>query len=130
MQNTFIILFIKLFAGLRSKNYPRRAFFYRSCKMTNYTVRVELHATENGNNYEELHLAMRRKGFSRTINIGGVGYKLPTAEYSMVSDLSGNQVLSKAEAAASSVQSYPKPSILVTGSDTPRLHTGLERVIA
>lgn len=96
--------------------------------MTNYTVRVELHDADDGNEYDELHEAMRLKGFSRSININGNRYKLPSAEYSMVSDLSGTEILKKAEAAANSVQPTPKPSILVTGSDNPRLHSGLKRI--
>lgn len=98
--------------------------------MTNYTVRVELHDADDGNEYEELHEAMRLEGFSRSISIDGVRYKLPSAEYSMVSDLSGSEILSKAESAANSVQPDPKPSILVTASETPRIHSGLKRIAA
>lgn len=96
--------------------------------MTNYTVRVELHGADGGDEYEDLHEAMRLQGFSRSINIDNVRYKLPTAEYSIVSDISAHEVLRKAQAAANSVQPAPQPSILVTGSAYPRVHSGLRRI--
>lgn len=95
--------------------------------MTNYTVRVELHDADD-NDYEKLHEEMRNQGFSRSIGIDGVRWKLPSAEYSMVEDLTPEQVLSKAQAAANKVQPVPEPSILVTGSPTPRVFSGLKKL--
>ena len=95
--------------------------------MTNYTVRVELHDADDGD-YEDLHKAMSAKGFSRSLSIDGVRWKLPSAEYSMVADITPQQVLSKAQAAANKVQPEPEPSILVTGSPKVRVFSGLERI--
>lgn len=96
--------------------------------MTNYTVRVELHEADDSDDYERLHKQMRVQGFSRSLGIDGVRYQLPTAEYSMVSDLTAEEILTKAQTAANKVQPYPEPSILVTGSPTPRVFSGLEPV--
>jgi hypothetical protein len=54
--------------------------------MSYYITRVELHYA-NYDDYENLHGAMQRAGFSRFI-IGDDGqtYHLPTAEYVMVGD--------------------------------------------
>ncbi|KAB1472048.1 type V toxin-antitoxin system endoribonuclease antitoxin GhoS [Cronobacter sakazakii] len=95
--------------------------------MTNYTVRVELHDADDGD-YEDLHKEMRAQGFSKNLNINGVQWKLPSAEYSIVSELTSGQVLIKAQTAANKVQSVPQPSILVTGSSTPRVFSGLKQV--
>ncbi|MGX9838109.1 hypothetical protein ACH32B_19290 [Enterobacter dykesii] len=94
--------------------------------MTNFTVRVELHYAD-ADDYERLHAEMKAQGFYRTILIDDVRWELPTAEYSVVSDLTPEQVLSKAQAAANKVQPAPEPSILVTGSPTPRVFSGLNR---
>lgn len=95
--------------------------------MTNYTVRVELHDADN-DDYENLHEEMKKEGFSKRIKTNDGTYELPTAEYSTVSDLKATDILSKAEAAANRVQSRPKPSILVTGQETPRIFSGLKKV--
>lgn len=95
--------------------------------MTNYTVRVELHDADDGD-YEELHKKMRAQGFSRYLNINGVHWKLPSAEYSIVGELTPEQVLIKAQTAANQVQPQPEPSILVTRSPTPRVFSGLKKL--
>lgn len=95
--------------------------------MTNYTVRVELHDADDGD-YEDLHKEMRAQGFSRNLNINGVQWKLPSAEYSIVGELTPAQVLIKAQTAANKVQPIPQPSILVTGSSTPRVFSGLKQM--
>lgn len=95
--------------------------------MTNYTVRVELHDAES-DDYENLHEEMRKEGFSKRIRTNDGTYELPTAEYSMVSTLKSPDILSKAEAAANRVQPWPKPSILVTGQENPRIFSGLKKV--
>lgn len=96
--------------------------------MTNYTVRVELHDADDSDDYEKLHKQMKIQGFSRTISINGVSYHLPTAEYSIVSNLTASVILGKAKSAANKVQPDPEPSILVTGSPSPRVFSGLDRV--
>lgn len=94
--------------------------------MSNYTVRVELHEAES-NHYEKLHEEMKRRGFSRRVRINGVSYQLPTAEYSLVAVSNRQRVLKKAEAAANAVKPHPKPYILVTSSELPRVFSGLKR---
>ncbi|MDA5602994.1 hypothetical protein LRM19_01225 [Enterobacter sp. PI-10] len=95
--------------------------------MTNFTVRVELHDADS-DDYEKLHDEMKAEGFSKRIRTDDGTWELPTAEYSMVSELKPSQILSKAEAAANRVQPKPKPSILVTGQETPRIFSGLKKV--
>jgi len=95
--------------------------------MTAYTVRVELHDAEGL--YDELHKAMSAQGFYRWISIEGEKFQLPTAEYSLPqSDLSASQVLARAERAANSVKPKPKPSILVTKTESKRYHSGLKKL--
>jgi len=49
--------------------------------MANYLTRIELHGGTYSD-YEKLHTAMQRAGFSRTIGgDDGKRYQLPTAEY-------------------------------------------------
>ncbi|MDE1188208.1 MAG: hypothetical protein PW844_17220 [Pantoea sp.] len=95
--------------------------------MINYTVRVELHDADKSNKYENLHKQMKLEGFSRSLGIDGIRWELPTSEYSIVSDLAPEKILSKAQIAVYKIQSKPEPSILVTGSITPRVFSGLER---
>jgi hypothetical protein len=94
--------------------------------MPSFTTRVELHRA-TGEDYERLHLAMEKRGFSRTITSDkGVRYDLPTAEYDRSgSSLTRAEVRDDAKAAASSVtKSY---SVLVTESNGRTWH-GLEKV--
>ena len=68
--------------------------------MNNFITRVELHdAIES--DYNNLHEAMRLKGFLRTItsNVGITSY-LPTAEYSFSGNISQADVLQLAKHAA------------------------------
>jgi hypothetical protein len=96
----------------------------------NYTVRVELHGVKHDSEkYTELHDEMQNQGFSRNLSINGVPYRLPTAEYSSVSDDTKDQILTKAKTAARAVMgSDSKYSVLVTGDKTARAHHNLERV--
>ena len=56
-------------------------------KMPAYTVRVELRNHPTSAQYAQLHVAMERLGFVRTIvGWGQVKYQLPTAEYYIISD--------------------------------------------
>lgn len=68
--------------------------------MASFTVRVELdYATEA--DYQTLHAAMERLGFSRFITSDdGIVYHLPLAEYKREGNLNRNQVLRSAKSAA------------------------------
>lgn len=68
--------------------------------MSSYIVRVELHHA-NYADYETLHAAMTRAGFSRTIAAdNGTVYHLPTAEYAASSAGDALAVLKAARNAA------------------------------
>jgi hypothetical protein len=71
--------------------------------MSQYLVRVELH-NANYDDYESLHAAMERAGFSRTIRgDDGKSYQLPTAEYHTAGNYSATGVRDAAAKAAASV---------------------------
>lgn len=92
--------------------------------MPTFTVRVELH-NANPVNYETLHRAMARAGFSDEVQgEDGVIYHLPSGEYSMKdSSLSGREVR---EIARRAVMTTGKDAaILVT--EGRRFWAGLER---
>lgn len=57
-----------------------------------YIVRVELNGARGQSDYERLHAAMANAGFFRTLQLGGVTYQLPTAEYAINSNLSTTQL--------------------------------------
>jgi Endoribonuclease GhoS len=68
--------------------------------MSNYIVRVELH-NASYNDYETLHAAMARAGFSRTITSqNGTVYHLPTAQYAISSAGDPMSILKAARHAA------------------------------
>jgi hypothetical protein len=70
--------------------------------MPGFTVRVELH-NATYQDYENLHAAMGRAGFSRQIKSdAGKTYQLPTAEYIKSADVTRSQVLNQAKTAANS----------------------------
>ncbi|MBN3755903.1 type V toxin-antitoxin system endoribonuclease antitoxin GhoS [Paraburkholderia sp. Tr-20389] len=70
--------------------------------MTKFTTRVELHDGES-DDYEKLHGAMEKQGFSRYIaDSKGNRYHLPTAEYNYDGTATRDEVLSKAKTAAKS----------------------------
>ncbi|WP_313025585.1 hypothetical protein [Pseudomonas lopnurensis] len=83
--------------------------------MTNYTVRVVLIDAE-WDDYEQLHEAMGRKGFTRTIADGdGKVYQLPDAEYNLPrSNLDRQAVLKQVKSAAGTTGK--RYSVLVTQS--------------
>lgn len=65
-----------------------------------YTTRVELHRGGE-DDYETLHSAMEREGFSRQIKSDdGTWYHLPTAEYVYSGSQSRTEVREKAKRAA------------------------------
>jgi len=93
--------------------------------MTSYTVRVELHDAE-GSDYDDLHDEMAKQGFSKTIMLDGVEHDLPTAEYSLKENgTTASAVLTRAITAANHVKPNPKPSIIVTETEKPRMTSGL-----
>jgi len=88
---------------LRHTDEPDRqgtAAYKKEAIMASFTVRVELHyATEA--DYQTLHSAMERAGFSRFITSDdGIAYHLPLAEYNREGNLTRSQVLESAKAAA------------------------------
>jgi hypothetical protein len=70
--------------------------------MAQFTVRIELHEAQWAD-YETLHAAMQRQGFSRLITgDDGRTYDMPWAEYDGTANLSSMQVLGVARQAANS----------------------------
>ena len=70
--------------------------------MSGFTVRVELHQASY-EDYEKLHTAMEKSGFSRFITSDdGKVYHLPTAEYDRQGNLTVAQILDQAKSAADS----------------------------
>ncbi len=70
--------------------------------MPTFTTRIELHKAVESD-YEILHAAMEKQGFTRTIKLAdGKAYKMPTAEYNFDGTELRPQVFSKAETAAKS----------------------------
>lgn len=93
--------------------------------MPAFTTRVELH-NASYSDYETLHAAMARRGFSRLITSDdGVTYQLLTAEYDRSGNLTAQQVLDAAKAAAAETgKGY---AVLVTEA-TRRIWYGLAQV--
>ena len=90
--------------------------------MANFTVRVELHQGSY-EDYENLHTAMERLGFSRFITSDdGKVYHLPTAEYDRQASLTIAQVLNQAKAAANSTG---KNSAVLVSEALGRMWNGL-----
>jgi hypothetical protein len=95
--------------------------------MAKFTVRVELHAASYSD-YEMLHAAMERRGFSRFITADdGKIYHLPTAEYDKSGQFTRQQVLDSAKAAAT--ETGKTFAVLVTESDG-RTWMGLRETVA
>ncbi|GBR35570.1 type V toxin-antitoxin system endoribonuclease antitoxin GhoS [Gluconobacter kondonii] len=83
--------------------------------MPRFTVRVELHNAQP-QDYELLHEEMLKFHFKRTIEgTDGTIYKLPTAEYNIISADTGEEVRSNAFQATKNIGKYA--SVLVTKSD-------------
>jgi hypothetical protein len=91
--------------------------------MPKFTVRVELHYADD-DDYERLHSAMERVGFSRTITgSDGTEYSLPTAEYN-TDGTDADAVLDLAKRAADSTGK--RFAVLVTESQRRRW-SGLDK---
>jgi hypothetical protein len=84
--------------------------------MARFTTRVELHGNAVGETYEQLHEAMARRGFTRTITNDSTGttYRLPSAEYNLDANLTKEQVLELARTSATEV--WTEFDVLVTKS--------------
>lgn len=83
--------------------------------MAAFTTRVLLNGNPTAEDYEKLHKAMKKKGFSRVIKSDqGTYYWLPNAEYDRNTISNRAQVLEDAKAAAATVSS--RYEILVTES--------------
>lgn len=79
-----------------------------------YTTRVELHQAD-ADDYESLHAAMEKRGFSRRITSDdGVIYHLPTAEYNYEGTSTIDEVIAAAKLAAATTGC--RYSVLVTES--------------
>jgi hypothetical protein len=93
--------------------------------MARFTTRVELHSASYSD-YEALHAAMARRGFSRYITADdGKTYQLPTAEYDKSGNFTAQQVLEAAKAgAAETGKSY---AVLVTEAAI-RTWVGLQQI--
>jgi hypothetical protein len=91
--------------------------------MAYFFVRIELHGEDA---YDELHAAMRRRGFSRNIQSkNGRFFRLPTGEYRLESDsLDRSKVLLKAKRAVA--KTGKRAAITVTEGRT--VWSGLDEV--
>ena len=82
--------------------------------MARFTTRIELHGASRSD-YDELHAAMKKEGFTRTITSDtGTVYDMPWAEYNYSGGRSLQQVLDAGKRAA--VTTGYKFAILVTQS--------------
>ncbi|KGC09393.1 hypothetical protein DM48_6813 [Burkholderia gladioli] len=73
--------------------------------MADFTTRVVLHGKHHDHpNYDKLHDAMERAGFSRLIQgENNVWYHLPPAEYRIRANMTASEVANVAQAVANSV---------------------------
>jgi hypothetical protein len=88
--------------------------------MANFTTRVELYGTPSRDDYDRLHKAMEKEGFTRTIRYEGetTVWQLPHAEYNRSSDASTDSIRDSAKKAASTV--WADFAVLVTKAAGPR----------
>jgi len=93
--------------------------------MEKYTVRVELHSDQYVPDFETLHDAMRKEGFSKLItSVSGEVYHLPRGEYNILTNKNRSQVLDSAKRAVNATGESAE--ILVTES-AGRLWDGLTK---
>jgi hypothetical protein len=94
--------------------------------MAKFTVRVELHKSRSSEEYEELHTAMEKMGFSRTIQSDkGKEYYLPTAEYYCEGIFTIDEVRTTARSAANSTG---KANVVFVTKGEERVWAGLIEV--
>ncbi|SRR5713101_981138 len=87
--------------------------------MAQFTVRIELHDAQWAD-YDTLHAAMERQGFSRLITADdGRRYQLPLAEYDSTANLTSSRVLEIAQTAGQ--QHRQEEFRFGDGSKEPRL---------
>ena len=88
--------------------------------MAKFTTRVELYGSPTWDDYDNLHSAMRKEGFTQTISFQGetTVWHLPTAEYNRDTDLSTDAVRDSAKRAAATT--WDNFAVLVTKSDAGR----------
>lgn len=96
--------------------------------MAKYTTRIELYGSPSRTDYDNLHAAMEREGFTRTISWEGetVTYQMPHAEYNRTSDLAAAQIKDSAVIAAKTV--WSDFGVLVTQSQGGREKYNLKKV--
>jgi hypothetical protein len=83
--------------------------------MSSYTVRVELHSSQYNPDFEILHRAMQKEGFSRLITSdAGKIYHLPRGEYNILTSEDSSRVLNAAKRAVEMTRESAE--ILVTES--------------
>jgi len=93
--------------------------------MAQFTVRVELHKAEWAD-YETLHAAMEKQGFSRRITgSDGKTYQLPLAEYNGSGELTCAQIRDIARTAANTTG---KANAVLASEAPTRAWIGLEEV--
>ena len=96
--------------------------------MSRFMTRVLLNGNPSSPDYEKLHNAMKSKGFSRVIqSVGNEHFWLPNAEYDRIGDLTTQQVLNDAKAAANSVKTPNE--VLVTEAKSI-MFDGLQKATA
>jgi hypothetical protein len=97
--------------------------------MANFTTRIELFEKAGDPkkpDYQALHAAMKKEGFTQTVEWGeGVTLHLPHAEYNRVSDLTTAQIRDLAVKAASTV--WTNFCVLVTKADGGREQHNLKK---
>jgi hypothetical protein len=88
--------------------------------MAKFTTRVELYGNPSWDDFDNLHEAMRKEGFSRTISFQGDNtvWQLPHAEYNRDTDLGTDAVRDSAKRAAATA--WDDFAILVTKANGGR----------
>ena len=96
--------------------------------MAQFTTGVLLNGYPSAEDYEKLHKVMKRRGFSRVIQ-GDTGdyYWLPNADYDRQGNVTRQQVLNDARAAADAVS---KPNEILVTESNGRRRTGLKKATA
>ena len=94
--------------------------------MASFTTRVELHERSQtqkpgSEDYLKLHTEMEARGYTRTLVIGGTKQPLPTAEYSLIADVTIEEAGNRAKAAVKAVK-WPA-TVLVTEAKGTRTLT-------
>ncbi len=88
--------------------------------MAKFTTRVELYGKPSWDDFDNLHKAMRKEGFFRTISFQGEDtvWQLPHAEYNCDAELTTDAIRDSAKRAAATA--WTDFAILVTKADGGR----------